>query len=111
MIEKASAVDDLESLLAVKGVDMVQFGPADYSISIGKPGQVRDTVVQKAHQTMIEMALKKGVAPRVEMASFEQAKPFAEMGVRHYCIGWDTGIMFQWCRQQGQGMRDLLASK
>ena len=39
MIEKESAVNNLESLLSVKGVDMVQFGPADYSNSIGLPGQ------------------------------------------------------------------------
>lgn len=30
MIEKESAVENLEALLAVPGVDMVQFGPADY---------------------------------------------------------------------------------
>jgi 4-hydroxy-2-oxoheptanedioate aldolase len=111
MIEKKGAVENLAEILSVKGVDMVQFGPADYSISIGKPGQVREPEVQKAHQLMIETALKKGVAPRVEISSFEQAKPFIEMGVRHFCIGWDTGIIFQWCRQQAQAMRDLLASK
>src|SRR5436190_11244691 len=30
MIEKKSEVEDLEALLSVPGVDMVQFGPADY---------------------------------------------------------------------------------
>jgi 2-keto-3-deoxy-L-rhamnonate aldolase RhmA len=110
MIEKKGAIENLEEILSVKGVDMVQFGPSDYSISIGKPGQAQDPEVQKAHRDMIEMALKKGVAPRVEIASFEQAKPFVEMGVRHFCIGWDTGIIFQWCRRQGEGMRELLAS-
>lgn len=111
MIEKKGAVESLEEILSIKGVDMVQFGPVDYSISIGKPGQVQDAEVQKAHQFMIRAALKKGVAPRVEISSFEQAKLFVEMGVRHFCIGWDTGIIFQWCRQQGKAMRDLLASK
>ena len=37
MIEKKCAADSLEEILAVKGVDMVQFGPSDYSVSIGKP--------------------------------------------------------------------------
>ena len=110
MIEKKGAIENLEEILSVKGVDMVQFGPSDYSISIGKPGQAQDPEVQKAHRDMIEMALKRGIAPRVEIASFEQAKPFVEMGVRHFCIGWDTGIIFQWCRRQGEGMRELLAS-
>jgi len=57
MIEKKGAIENLEEILSVKGVDMVQFGPADYSISIGKPGQVRDPDIQKAHQFMIETAL------------------------------------------------------
>lgn len=108
MIEKRGAVENLEEILSVKGVDMVQFGPSDYSISIGKPGQTRSEDVQKAHRDMIELAIKKGVAPRVEIGSFEQAKPFVEMGVRHFCVGWDTMVLSQWCRQQGKAMKDML---
>ncbi|UCC15882.1 MAG: hypothetical protein JSU58_05770, partial [Dehalococcoidales bacterium] len=35
MIEKKGAMENLEEILSVKGVDMVQFGSSDYSISIG----------------------------------------------------------------------------
>ena len=110
MIEKKSAMDNLEEILSVPGVDMVQFGPADYSITIGKPGQGRSPEVEKAQRDMIEMALKKGVAPRVEVASFEQARPYIEMGVRHFCIGWDLRVIYDWCREQAAGMREMLAS-
>ncbi len=110
MIEKKGAMENLEEILSVKGVDMVQFGPADYSISIGKPGQGRSPEVQKTHQDMIELAIRKGVAPRVEIAGFEQAKPYVEMGVRHFCIGWDLRVIYGWCQQQAEGMRGLLTS-
>ena len=110
MIEKKGAMENLGEILAIEGVDMVQFGPGDYSINIGKPGQAQSPEVQKVQRDMIEMALKKGVAPRVEIGSFEQAKPFLDMGVRHFCIGWDTRIIEQWCRPQAEGMRELLAS-
>ena len=108
MIEKKGAIDDLENILSVNGVDMVQFGPVDYSISIGKPGQVRSPEVQEAHRYMIETASRMGVAPRVEVGGFEQAAPFVEMGVRHFCIGWDTSVIADWCRRQSEGMADLL---
>ena len=108
MIEKKGAIENLEEILGVEGVDMVQFGPVDYSISIGKPGQVQSPEVQEAHKHMIEMALKMNVAPRVEIGDFEQANPFVELGVRHFCIGWDTNIIANWCRQQAQGMAGLL---
>ena len=108
MIEKKGAIDNLEEILSIKGVDMVQFGPVDYSISIGKPGQTQSAEVQKAHEYMITTALNKKVIPRVEISGFEQAKPFIDMGVRHFCIGWDTSIIAQWCRQQSEGMAALL---
>lgn len=107
MIEKKGAIENLEEILSVEGVDMVQFGPADYSISIGKPGQRESAEVKKAHRNMIEMAIKKGVAPRVEVASFEQAKPYLDIGVCHFCIGWDIAVIFNWCRNQAEGMKEL----
>ena len=110
MIEKKGAMEDLEAILSVPGVDMVQFGPADYSISIGIPGQGGSPEVQQAQRQMIEMALKKGIAPRVEISGFEQAQPFIEMGVRHFCIGWDVRTIFSWCQQQGKAMREMLSS-
>lgn len=110
MIEKKGAMENLEEILSVKGVDMVQFGPSDYSISIGKVGQARGPEMQKVQRDMIEMALKKGVAPRVEIGQFEQAKPFVEMGVRHFCIGWDIRTISEWCQQQAEGMQELLTS-
>jgi 4-hydroxy-2-oxoheptanedioate aldolase len=110
MIEKKGAIENLEEILAVDGVDMVQFGPADYSISIGKVGERGSPEVQKAHRDMIELALEKGVAPRVEVATFKQAKPYVEMGVRHFCVGWDLGVIFGWCFDQAKGMQELLES-
>jgi len=109
MIEKVSAIEHLEEILSVEGVDMVQFGSCDYSISLGKPGQWGDPEVQGAHRNMIELALKKGVHPRVEINSFEQAKEYIDMGVRHFCVGVDLTIIFQWCKLNGEKMRELLA--
>ncbi len=109
MIEKKAAMDNLEDILAVKGVDMVQFGPGDYSVSLGRPGEARSPDIQKVQRDMIEMALKKGVHPRVELPSIEAAKPFWEMGVRHFCIGWDIQIIGQWCQQQAEAWKKLIA--
>jgi 4-hydroxy-2-oxoheptanedioate aldolase len=108
MIEKTGAMDNLEKILSVPGVDMVQFGPSDYSISYGKPAQAKSPEMADIQKRMIEMALKKGVAPRVECPNFEAAKPFIEMGVKHFCIGWDVGIIYAWCNQNSEGMAKLL---
>ena len=108
MIEKTGAMDHLEEILSVPGVDMVQFGPSDYSISYGKPGQSRSPEILDTQKRMVEMALKKGVAPRVEVPSFEAAKPWVDLGIRHFCIGWDVTIIYAWCNQNSEGMGNLI---
>ncbi len=60
MIEKKEAIENLEAMLAVPGVDMVQFGPADYSNSIGLTGQFTHPKVKEAEQYVIKTALSNG---------------------------------------------------
>lgn len=108
MIEKHSAIEDLEAILAVDGVDMVQFGPADYSMSIGVPGQWKDPGVEKAHQHMIETAIRMGVRPRAELWDAEQAAPYLDMGVKDFCIGWDVFTIYNFCKHQGEALCKLL---
>ena len=108
MVEKRECVEDLDAILSVPGLDMVQFGPSDYAMSIGHPGERNNKDVIAAERKTIEMALKKGLAPRVEIADMSAAEPYLEMGVRHFCVGWDVRILRQWWADQGVGMRALL---
>lgn len=109
MIEKKEAMENLEEILSVKGVDMVQFGPADYSMSIGIPGQWSDPRVRQAEEKMIRVALETGVAPRAEIGNIDGAKRYLDLGVKHFCVGTDLVILSQWWRQNGEGMRKLLS--
>jgi 4-hydroxy-2-oxoheptanedioate aldolase len=108
MVEKRQCVEDLEAILSVPGIDMVQFGPADYAMSIGKPGQWAHPDVQAAERKTIELALAKGIAPRVELGDPAQGKRYLDMGVKHFCIGWDVSILHDWWRANGAAMRAML---
>jgi 2-keto-3-deoxy-L-rhamnonate aldolase RhmA len=105
MIEKQAAIENLEAILSVKGVDMVQFGPADYSMSIGMPGQWTAPPVKEAEEYMIKTAIKMGVVPRVELMDFKDAGPYLKMGVKHFCVGWDVFIIQKFCQEQGAAFR------
>jgi 2-keto-3-deoxy-L-rhamnonate aldolase RhmA len=109
MVEKRECVEDLDAILSVKGIDMVQFGGSDYSMSIGVTGQRGHPDVKGAERKTIETALAKGLHPRVELADITQAAPYLEMGVKHFCIGWDVRILHDWWRANGEGMRAMLA--
>ena len=108
MIEKKGAIDNLEEILAVPGVDMIQWGPADYSISIGRPGEWASPEIKAVERRVFETAIKMGVPPRCEINSPAQAKYFLDMGVRHFCIGTDVFVWFDWCKQNGAAMRKAL---
>ncbi len=108
MIEKGDAVDNLEEMLSVPGVDMIVFGGNDYSMSIGKPGQARDPAIQKVRDDVFKKALEMGVQPRAEIGSPDQAQQYLDMGVRHFAIGTDLIVLYQWLKSNVGGLRDLV---
>jgi 2-keto-3-deoxy-L-rhamnonate aldolase RhmA len=108
MVEKRECVENLDAILSVKGIDMVQFGGSDYSMSLGLTGQRSHPEVLKAESKTIETALKMGLHPRVELADIREATPYIEMGVKHFCIGWDVKILHDWWQVNGEAMRGML---
>ena len=108
MVEKRECVEDLDAILSVKGLDMVQFGASDYSMSLGLTGQRNHPDVVKVERRTIETALKMGLHPRVELADIKQAAPYLEMGVKHFCIGWDVRILHEWWRINGESILAML---
>jgi 4-hydroxy-2-oxoheptanedioate aldolase len=107
MIEKKEAIENLEQILAVPGVDMVQFGQTDYAMSLGVTGNRQHPAVEEARWYLVDTALKMGVTPRAEVGSPEAALPYWERGVRHFCMGTDTRILYNWYVQNGGKMRQF----
>jgi 4-hydroxy-2-oxoheptanedioate aldolase len=108
MIEKQAAVERLEDILAVGSVDMIVFGPADYSLSIGLPGQWDHPKIVEARDYVFETALKMGVQPRVEIDDFREAEPYLEMGIKHFSVGYEVQVIYDFCREQGVELAKLL---
>jgi len=113
MIEKRAAVENLEAILSVPGIDMVQFGPADYGLSIGKPGRNYTTglhpdVVEAREHTM-KTAVKMGVRPRAEINSAAEVEYYSKFGVKDYNLSTDVAILRAFYSKEGGALRDALA--
>jgi 4-hydroxy-2-oxoheptanedioate aldolase len=108
MIEKKGAVENLEQILAVPGIDMVQFGPSDYSMSIGQAGQRTSDQVVEAREYTIKTALKMGVRPRAEITEASEAEYYLNLGVKDFCMAADTGVLARYYAQEGGALRDIL---
>ncbi len=108
MVEKGPAVEHLEEILAVGGIDMVQWGPADYAMSIGKPGQRKSPEVMAVERAVIETCLKAGVPPRAEIVTPDEARYYLDLGVRHFSLGNDLAILYNWLNANGEKLRGLM---
>jgi len=112
MIEKKEAIENLDAILSVKGIDMVQFGPNDYSLSIGYPGENNHPKVKEAELQMITMAIEKGIRPRVEIGStkydVEKLKQLTRLGVRDFSMPAEGKIVFDWLSEHGKAVRSVL---
>lgn len=105
MIEKKGAVDELDEILAISGVDMVQWGPSDYSMSIGRPGEKSVPEVKTVERRLIESCQKAGVVARAEINTPDQAKYYLDLGVRHFNLSIDIRILYGWLSSNGEALR------
>ena len=110
MIEKDGAVQNLEEVLSVPGVDMIQWGGSDYSMSVGRAGQRGSAEIKAVERKVIETSLRMGVPPRAEINTADQAKYYLDMGVRHFCIGTDVNILYDWWKAHGDDVRKAVTS-
>jgi 2-keto-3-deoxy-L-rhamnonate aldolase RhmA len=108
MIEKAPAVERLEEVLAVPGIDMAQWGPADYAMSIGRPGEWDSDDVRGVERRVIAACLAAGVRPRAEVKRVEEAKYYADLGVRDFCLGSDLFILHDALKDGGERLRTTI---
>ena len=102
MIEKKGAVDKLEEILEEPGVEMVQWGGSDYSVNIGHPREVNHPDVVAAKKRTFTTAIKMGVPPRAEINTADEAKEYLDMGVRHFSVGTDISILFNFWKREGE---------
>ena len=59
-IEDVEALDELDQIASVEGIDMIFFGPGDFSQSIGRPGKFDDPRIEDARIRVAEAAAKHG---------------------------------------------------
>ncbi len=110
MIEKKAAMDNIEEICAVKGIDLMQFGPSDYSLSRGWNAKDHVAETKEAERHMIKVALKNGIRPRCEIQNPDDALYYMELGVRDFCMGDQMWKYIASLSNDGQALRNHIAS-
>ncbi len=95
MIETAQALDNLDAILSVEGLDAIYIGPSDLSLALGcKP--VFDDVEPKVAQAIrhiVESAKAHGVVAGVHNGRADVALARVGMGFRFVTLGSDARLL------------------
>lgn len=110
MIEKRAAVENLDEILAVPGIDMIQWGPADYSMSIGRPGGWYDEDIRAVERDVLARCLAAGIPARAEITEPADARYYMDLGVRDFCIGTDLNILYAWLEARGGELAEIIGA-
>lgn len=82
-IESLPAMDNLDNILSVKGVDAILIGPHDLSCSLGIPEDYENPLFKNSVINIIEKARSKGIGAGIHMfydSGFQQEIQWARQG-------------------------------
>ncbi|MFH1155485.1 MAG: aldolase/citrate lyase family protein [Pseudomonadota bacterium] len=91
-IEHVDAVNRIDDILDVPGIDAVFVGPYDLSASMGRTGQVTDSEVVGAIGRVTDSALGRGITLGIFGADSGSVKPWIAAGYTLVATGIDTQI-------------------
>lgn len=99
-IEHVDAVNNLDEILEIEGVDAIVVGPNDLSGSIGLLGQTNHPEVIKLVDTIGEKAVKHGKPFGVSMGSNPKAvEEWIRRGINMIVLDSDVGYIMKGCKE------------
>lgn len=103
--EHYRAVENIEAIVQVEGVDAIQLGPYDLSASMGKMGQVDDPEVVDAVEHVIKTCRDANMAIGWFGVTAESVKPYIERGCSLITAGVDTTLLASAAREMLKSLR------
>ena len=90
-IETKAAIENLDEVAAVDGVDVLFVGPLDLSVSLGVPDQFDHPIEQGALAKVVQACGKARKALGILVANEDQLKQVRRLGFTFVAIGSDGG--------------------
>lgn len=93
-IEDKEAVESIEEIISVDGIDGVIIGPYDLSGSFGKLGEVEDPEIQEAISVVRKACQKNNFPAGIFALHQDQAKGYIDAGFRIVAVGVDIHTLW-----------------
>ena len=92
-VETQAALDNIEAISAIDGIDGIFIGPADLHASLGHPGEIANPKVKPLIDDAIRRIRKSGKAPGILTPNEADARHWLECGALFVAVGADVGIL------------------
>ena len=92
-IEGQEGIDNIDSILAVDGIDVLFIGPYDLSQSLGVAGQIDHPLVEEKMLEIIEKCALRNMTVGTFVDTPENAKKWKRLGVKYISYSVDMGIL------------------
>jgi 4-hydroxy-2-oxoheptanedioate aldolase len=94
-VETRAALEQLEAIAKVEGVDGVFIGPSDLAASLGHVGNPQHEVVQKAMQDAARRLKAVGKPAGILTSDEAEARRYIEWGYSFVAVGMDVGLLLR----------------
>jgi len=111
IIEQKEALDRIDEIAAVPGIDVLFIGANDLSFSLGVGGQLNHPVVQEAIGKIVAAAKKRGIPLGYPSGNPAEIKKLIAQGFQLFQASSDLGLMQAGARQMLSGIREAAPDK
>jgi 2-keto-3-deoxy-L-rhamnonate aldolase RhmA len=94
-IETRQALENMDEILSVPGVDVALIGPTDLSVSLGIGGEMKNPKLVGAIESTIEACKRRKVIPAIHMNPLDLAAFWGSKGMRMVSCNSEVGMMVQ----------------
>ena len=112
-IEHKDAVENIDAILSVKGVDGILIGPYDLSGSYGIPGDLENPIIFEAEQRVLTVANRKGIPAGIHVVhpNAKLLESNVKKGFKFIAYGVDMLFLTTSCAQGMNDINMILSSK
>lgn len=100
MIESKTGLENIESILAVDGLDMILEGAADLSLSLGIPWQIKSREVQECLNNLHRECQRAAVPYCAIPREADEHRTWIAKGVQVFVLGDERGTAFRALRHK-----------
>ncbi|MCL5073690.1 MAG: aldolase/citrate lyase family protein [Actinobacteria bacterium] len=97
-LEGEEAINNIDDLLTVKGIDIMFIGPYDLAQSLGIPGQIDHPLLEEKMKEIIIKCSAKKICVGTFVDNLKNLKKWKNAGIRYISYSVDTGILYECCK-------------